>query len=252
MSNPTQEIFDITAATYDADRAKLIPCYDAFYRRTTDLIVGGAERVLDLGAGTGLLSTFVRTWYPKAHIHLMDVSEPMLERARTRLGADSNVSFEVADYATAKLPENQDSIVSALSIHHLDNEAKKALFKKIYASLRPGGTFVNAEQVAGPTPALDAHYKVIWLQQVREAGATPQQIADRTTAAPPSKTSSTGCARPALPTPTAGSRTIGLLCCREPAPRKITREDRASFADTLSPKGATLYQPRAKPWVRDQ
>src|ERR1700761_6378930 len=39
MSNPTQEIFDITAATYDADRAKLIPCYDAFYRRTTDLIV---------------------------------------------------------------------------------------------------------------------------------------------------------------------------------------------------------------------
>ncbi|MBB5064737.1 trans-aconitate 2-methyltransferase [Granulicella mallensis] len=178
MSNPTQEIFDITAATYDADRAKLIPCYDAFYRRTTDLIVGGAERVLDLGAGTGLLSTFVRTWYPKAHIHLMDVSEPMLERARTRLGTDSNVSFEVADYATAALPHNQDSIVSALSIHHLDNEAKKSLFKKIYAALRPGGTFVNAEQVAGPTPALDAHYKVIWLQQVREAGATPQQIAD--------------------------------------------------------------------------
>ena len=58
MPNATQEIFDITASTYDADRAKLIPCYDAFYRRTTDLIVGGAERVLDLGAGTGLLSTF--------------------------------------------------------------------------------------------------------------------------------------------------------------------------------------------------
>ena len=102
----------------------------------------------------------------------------MLERARTRLGADSNVSFEVADYATATLPANQDSIVSALSIHHLEDDVKKALFAKIFAALRPGGTFVNAEQVAGPTPALDAVYKSLWLQQVREAGATPDQIAD--------------------------------------------------------------------------
>jgi tRNA (cmo5U34)-methyltransferase len=174
----TQEIFDLTAPTYDADRARLIPCYDAFYRRATDLIPGGARRILDLGAGTGLLSTFVRQWYPAAHIHLMDISAPMLDRARTRLGADTNVSFEVADYSTAALPSNLDAVVSALSIHHLDDAAKQALFAKIFAALRPGGVFVNAEQVAGPTPAIDAQYKALWLQQVREAGATSEQIAD--------------------------------------------------------------------------
>jgi len=174
----TQTIFDITAPTYDADRAKLIPCYDAFYRRATDLIAHDAKLILDLGAGTGLLSQFVRQWYPKAHIVLADLSEPMIARARERFANDNNVTFEVTDYTTAPINGTYDSIVSALSIHHIDDEAKRALFDKIFHALRPGGTFVNAEQVAGPTPALDAQYKALWLQQVREAGATPDQIAD--------------------------------------------------------------------------
>jgi tRNA (cmo5U34)-methyltransferase len=178
MPNITQEVFDVTASTYDADRARLIPCYEALYRRAIDLIPGDAKQILDLGAGTGLLSALVRHWYPQAAVHLIDFSASMIDQARARHSNDTNITYEVADYTTAELGKNYDAVVSALSVHHLEHGVKKQLFLRILHALRPGGVFINAEQVAGPTPALEEVYKRLWLQQVRESGATPQQIAD--------------------------------------------------------------------------
>jgi tRNA (cmo5U34)-methyltransferase len=178
MSTKTKEVFDTTASTYDRDRARLIPCNDAFYQHAIDLIPTHALRILDLGAGSGILAQLVRRARPHAHVHLIDFSDPMLALARARLKDEGHVSFEVADYLTAPLGEHYDAIVSALSIHHLEHHDKRKLFARILAALKPGGVFVNADQVLGPTPALEARYKQLWLDQVRAAGATDQQIAD--------------------------------------------------------------------------
>jgi len=178
MATATEIVFNTTAATYDADRARLIPCFQPFYRWAVDLIPAGAVHILDLGAGTGLLSAFIRERFPDAHIHLIDNSEPMLSRARQRLSGDARTTTEVADYTTVALPQNMDAIVSALSIHHLEHPAKQSLFRRIHCALKPGGVFINADQVLGPTPALEARYKSLWLSQVRALGATEQQIAD--------------------------------------------------------------------------
>ncbi len=43
-------------------------------------------------------------------------------------------------------------------------------------ALAPGGVFVNAEQVAGPTGALTASYNSIWERDCRALGATEQEL----------------------------------------------------------------------------
>src|SRR5579875_2932862 len=92
-------VFDATAATYDPARRKLIPCFDRFYAAAVELLPREAERVLELGAGTGLFSAFLRQRMPVARMHLVDVSEAMLEQARVRLAADERVTIEVGDYS---------------------------------------------------------------------------------------------------------------------------------------------------------
>jgi tRNA (cmo5U34)-methyltransferase len=68
-------------------------------------------------------------------------------------------------------------VVSALAIHHLDDEAKQSLMGQLIAVLAPGGIFVNAEQVVAPTPVLDAHQVTAWRDAVVELGVTEEDLA---------------------------------------------------------------------------
>lgn len=178
MGVSTEQVFTSTADEYDLDRARLIPGFEGLYGRAVELVPVGAAAVLDLGAGTGLLAALVRARLPRARLHLVDVSPAMLAKARERFHGDERVTFEVADYAAKPLAGSYDAVVSALSIHHLADEAKRRLFRAIREVLVPGGVFVNAEQVLGPTAALEERYRAEWMERVRALGATEQQIRD--------------------------------------------------------------------------
>lgn len=133
------------------------------------------QRILDLGAGTGLLARMIAEAYPEARLTLLDAAPAMLAQARAALGAG-------ADYVTADLidplpPGPWDAIVSALAIHHLEHPAKRALFARVHAALRPGGAFVNAEHVAAPTAMLERAYDE-WLRtEATCRGASPAALA---------------------------------------------------------------------------
>ncbi len=166
--------FDAAAPGYDALRRQLIPCFDEFYRTTVDVLAfpdGAAPRILDLGAGTGLLAALLLDRWPRARLTLVDLSAAMLERARARFaGTGARVEIRVADYLRDPLGGPYDAVVSALSIHHLPDAEKRVLFRRAFAALRPGGKFVDADNVLAPTPALAARNRARWIARVRESG----------------------------------------------------------------------------------
>lgn len=173
-----KEAFDRSAQIYDRARRQLVPCFDDFYATALDRIPYAAERpfeVLDLGAGTGLFAFFVAQAFPRARFTLLDVSAEMLARARERFAGEERFTFLQRDFAEP-LPGAYDLVISGLAIHHLSDEAKRSLFARILAVLRPGGIFINADQVMGPTPELEREYNDAWLRQVRARGVSDADL----------------------------------------------------------------------------
>jgi tRNA (cmo5U34)-methyltransferase len=147
--------------TFDTLRRQLIPSFELIYEaavRTVAATVQTSPRVLDLGAGTGLLSAAILRDLPEARVVLVDRSDLMLTQARGRFASQEGVTVQTGDL-TDPLPEGQfDAVVSGLAIHHLSHTDKRDLFRRIREALRPGGVFVNVEQVQGPMPHLEALY----------------------------------------------------------------------------------------------
>ena len=175
-----RQVFDGAAAGYDALRRQLIPCFDAFYGMALDLLgfgPGAAPRVLDVGAGTGLLAGLVARRHPAARLTLLDFSEEMLARARQRFaGAAVPVEIRVGDSRVAPLGGPWDAVVSALSIHHLQDDEKRALYGRAFAALAPGGIFVNADNVEAEDPAVQARDRAAWIEAMRAAGLPEAEL----------------------------------------------------------------------------
>jgi ubiquinone/menaquinone biosynthesis C-methylase UbiE len=157
--------FDSVAQEYDAQRRFFIPCFDDFYKTSTDFlsqIVEKPNSVLDLGAGTGLLTAYLWDRYPGSNYVLVDIAEEMLELARKRFENKENFKFEVANYAEKLPKEDFDLIASALSIHHLDDKHKIDLYSMIYQKLPVGGCFINFDQFNASSVLINEYYVKWW------------------------------------------------------------------------------------------
>lgn len=179
--------FDRWATQYDGERRLLISPFDAFYGAAAEaaaLLPGGERRtgapgapirVLDLGAGTGLLSAVLAEALPGCELTLLDEAPGMLAQARERLAPLGDALQVIEGDLLGAMPDGPfDVIASGLAIHHLDPADQARTYLDARQRLAPGGVFINAEQLAGPSAALETHYVERELVHARAAGFTAE------------------------------------------------------------------------------
>jgi len=98
--------------------------------------------VMDLGAGTGLLSYFIAPYVAK--IVAVDNSPSMLDEFKAKaLEFDSETEVLEADISTQEIDRKFDGIISSMTIHHVEDT--KALFSKLYTMLNKNGFIAIAD-----------------------------------------------------------------------------------------------------------
>ena len=168
-------------AAYDADMDLMHPLRSKMAAVVLDVLPWAkseALRAVDLGAGTGLLTSRFLDAFSHASVVAVDGAAAMLDlcRSRTRASAE-RVEFLIADFRAIPsgrlAPNSVDVVFSAYALHHLSRQEKSALIAQSLVWLKPGGWFLNADIVAAQDPRVDRR-----LQDLREAGIVSRAGAD--------------------------------------------------------------------------
>ena len=145
--------FDWKPDTYLELIRSEIPRYDELQEQAIAAIPFPPERVLELGMGTGETTKRLIEAYPESWVIGLDSSADMVFRAREAY--DDVQLARIED----PLPEGPwDLVIGVLSIHHLNADLKKNLFRQVKEQARSFviGDVVKADvQVAPIDPEYD-------------------------------------------------------------------------------------------------
>lgn len=137
----------LPAAGHDA----FLPCYDliarllglnkVYERLIAQAEVNDGDRVLEIGCGTGNLTTRLKRAHPGAHVVGTDPDPRALRLAQRKAQRLTGIRFE-RGYAQ-RLPYGDgefDRVMSSMMLHHLGDEAKPVAAAEVFRVLRPGGS----------------------------------------------------------------------------------------------------------------
>ena len=119
--------------------------------------------LLDLGCGAGNFTLRVLQEVPGLHCRLVDLSQPMLDRATERVlqaGPASVATFQ-SDLRGLSLEDNSvDTIVAGTVLHHLRDDADwTSAFRQFARWLKPGGRLYVADLCYFDLPDLQ---QIMW------------------------------------------------------------------------------------------
>lgn len=117
-------------------------------------------RVLDLAGGTGSISLRLMRRRPDADVTLLDLDPVLLFLAKSTLPPTTDIvsaDLRTPAWSAAVEPAAFDAVLTATALHWLPAERLAELYREIHAVLRPGGVFINADDMPDPgLPSLSA------------------------------------------------------------------------------------------------
>lgn len=135
-----------------------------------ELITGAAKmmnpaatNLLDIGCGAGNYTLKMLTKLPGLNCTLLDLSKPMLDKACSRVQekTSGNLYAIQGDIRAIELPsDHYDIILAGAVLHHLRGDDDwKLVFKKIYHTLREGGSFWISDLITHSSEEVNALFQ---------------------------------------------------------------------------------------------
>lgn len=153
--------FDASVALCFEDMLeRSIPLYfemrDLCYRVGRNYVAPG-HPVIDLGCSNGrALIPFVHEFEQSNTFIGVEISDPMIDIARTHFKDQLSVEIRKLDLRENYLPEMATLTLSIFTLQFIPIEHRQRLVRNIYLHTKPGGAFLLVEKVLGSSAELDS------------------------------------------------------------------------------------------------
>jgi tRNA (cmo5U34)-methyltransferase len=121
-----------------------------------------AKNILDIGCGAGNYTLKMLTKLPDLNCTLLDLSQPMLDKAYERVSSVSSGEINIiqSDLRNVDLQTNHyDIILAGAVLHHLrDDSDWESVFTKLFNALVPGGCLLISDLIRQDSEILNAYF----------------------------------------------------------------------------------------------
>jgi tRNA (cmo5U34)-methyltransferase len=177
MEQTVTNFYNQLSTEYTQLIAKCVPKYDEMLYNLFCYLPKDfkPKKILDLGCGTGNLTALVLAKFPDADIYALDISPEILNQCKERFKDHNNIFYVEQGFENLTFDDNYfDLIVSSIAIHHINDDAKVNLYRKIYDVLKPNGIFEFADQTYGATEEIYQTHLKRWKKAAFELGSSQE------------------------------------------------------------------------------